>query len=535
MTSAKQKNAAALVALTLYYLIYLLNHFSVAGLGVTAITILYLMLQIFPAGKGDRYGIVDVIGHYFGATVFHYLFVSLFGSGFTFNDFLSYFMGGGEGVSILVIGAIMFFVLKRFHNKQTGKEVTRYIWKYGGLAVGSLVLAQANERLSSPVQIYVFVGFCAITLYVELIHKKYRKSTKGDVAYYWSIINIVLFSVIQNSFPEVTWAILVKFTNLAQIHWKWYMILLFALVILALGVYCRKVDTEEKKFPVDTKLCLVLGTNILMIPYITGTYTKYAMVAFLAIAVLDVLVFFARPKANAFFTIANRQFVKMDTLFVIGMAALAILHRGFLNGWMYGAAILMAGTVCAVLLYNFRMGASGWLFWEFIVAVVAMYTCEIVYRSYNSEASFKYIIAVTAIAALVLAIMNVRNEKKPTGNRGIKLAIVIFASIMILFPVKNQGVEYKVTVDNKIAQTDENLAAAVGESNTITVKVKARGKKNSVKKCYYYWNGDASGAVEVNLDGKSKIKIPAQNGSLHIYGEDKYGVSSKLTKWFDFR
>ena len=40
--------------------------------------------------------------------------------------------------------------------------------------------------------------------------------------------------------------------------------------------------------------------------------------------------------------------------------------------------------------------------------------------------------------------------------------------------------------------------------------------------------------TEINLEDGKKFEIEPQNGELHIYAEDEYGVKSYKKQWFYF-
>lgn len=535
MTSAKQKNLAAVVAVSLLYLIYLLNRFSAIGTVITAGTITYLVVRNCVTIKGNKYGIIDYLGQYFGASVCNCLLVALFSTGITFKGLKLYGIESGAFWAVLIITIIAVFVLEKLHTESKKNKIVAYIAKYTCLGVGAFFLYRVFVNWLEPTYIYVLIIYIAITIFIEQIYNKNCNKENSNSAFYWCMANVVLFAVIEYLYPAQSIEIMDKFTNIAVAQWKWYTIALIAIAALAVGIYSWIVDSGDKVYPNDKKLCLVVGIDMLIVPYMLSTYTKYSFVLLIAFAILNIVIFFGKCKNGKYFKISDYSFAKLDSIFVIGSIILAVLHRGFLNGWMYSAIIFFSGLVCSFLLYRYKTGANGWLFWEFIVIALAGYTCEVVYRSYNSVISYRYIIFVVLLTALALAIMNVKNKKRYTGNIGIKLVVIGFAALMIYFPVKNFGVEYKIVVDDKIAQSDKALAETVGESNNITVRLKARGKENTVSRCYYYWNNDTTNTVEVTLDDKMEFVIPPQNGSIHIYSEDEYGVSSVATKWFDFK
>lgn len=535
MTNAKQKNLAAVVAVSLLYIVYLLNHFSAIGAIVTVASITYLVVRNCVTLTGKKYGIIDLVGQYFGASLCNCMLVTLFSTGVNFKGLQFYGLESGIFWAALIITVISVFVLKKLHTESKNNKRLAYIAKYTYLGVGAYFLSKAFVYWVEPTYIYVIIGLIAITVFLEQIHDKYCNNENSNAVFYWSIANVILFAVVEYLYPMQSIEIINKFTNIALIQWKWYTIALITLSMIAVGVFSWILDSEEKVYPNDMKLCLVVGVNMLMIPFALSTYTKYSVVLFIALAVLDIVTFFAKCRGSKYFKYDVFSFGKLDIIFVIGSIVLAILHRGFINGWMYSAAILFAAVLCSILLYRYKAGASGWLFWEFIVIAIGGYASELVYRSYNSPAAYRYIVAVVAVATLVLWIMNVKNSKKYTANIGAKTAVVIFVAIMILFPIKNLGVKYDFKIDNKISQSDPALATATGESNSITIKLKARGKDNSISKCYYYWDADASSAVEVSLNENSEVVIQPQNGTLHMYAEDKYGVSSIIAKNFDFK
>lgn len=535
MTNEKQKNLVAVVAVSLLYIIYLLNHFSAIGAIVTAASITYLVVRNYVTLNGKKYGIIDFVGQYFGASLCNCMLVTLFATGVGFKGLQFYGLESGTFWVALIITVISVFVLKKLHIESKNNKKLAYIAKYAYLGVGAFFLSKLFVYWVEPTYIYVIISLIAITVFLEQIHDKYCNNENSNAVFYWSIANVILFAVVEYLYPVQSIEIMNKFTNIALIQWKWYTIALIILAMIAVGVFSWKLDSEEKVYPNDMKLCLVVGVNMLMIPFALSTYTKYSIVLFIALAVIDFIAFFARCKGSRYFKIDVYSFGKLDTIFVVGSIVLAILHRGFINGWMYSATILFAAILCSILLYRYKSGASGWLFWEFIVIAIGGYASELVYRSYNSPIAFRYIVAVVAIATLVLLIMNVKNPKKFTANIGAKMAVVFFVAIMILFPVKNLGVKYDFKIDNKIFQSDPALATATGESNSIVVKLKARGEENSISKCYYYWDANASNAIEVSLNENSEVVIQPQNGTLHMYAEDKYGVSSTIAKNFDFK
>ena len=535
MVNAKQKNLAAVVAFSCFYIIYLLTHFSAIGAIFTVCTITYLAVRTCFAMKGTKYGIIDYIGQYFGATVCNSMVVLLFSTGATFNDIKLYGINSGLLWGIIIITIVAVFVLKKLHDEAKKKNIIAYISKYACIGVGAFFLYRALIHWTLPTYIYVILIYVAITVFIEQIYDKYCNKQNSNATFYWCIANVILFGFIEYLYPYQSIEIMNRFSNIAIIHWKWYTVVLTFLLTIAVAVFSYKLDADAKVYPNDMKLFLVTGIDALLIPYALSTYTRFSIAFFIALAVLNIVVFFTNHSGSRYFKIANYSFVKIDAIFIIGSIILSILHCGFLNGWMYSAAILFAGTLCAYLLYKYKSGINGWLLWEFIVVAFGAFMCESVYRSYNSTISYRYIAYVVIIAALVLAIMNVKNPKKFTSNKELKIAVVIFAAIMIFFPARNLGVNYKFIVDNKISQSDDSLSNTVGESKNITVRLKARGKDNTVEKCYYYWDNDLSNVTDVTLNENSEFTIQPSNGLLHIYAEDKFGVSSVAAKWFDFK
>ena len=533
MVGTKQKNLAALIGMALLHIYFLMTHFSTAGCVVTLLSIIYLFVSSYVLVK-DSPNIISYTGEFLGATICDFALVTMFSMGATFVGF-PYEILTETPVVLTMIGMfILFFVLKKIHsNSLNGKKIVVFVSKYlivGIVAylINKFVVGWATQQL-----IYILITYLLINVFFEQIVITYSTNNKKATAvFYWCYINVAIYACATILFPNIMISILSKISTLSMLSFRWYGVLIAILMFLTVGVYSWIVDSDGKVYPNDSKLCLALAVACGMIPFILSTYTRYCIIAFIILAILYFVMFFGVTKGTKYLKIAGQSFLKLDVIFIVGVLVLTVCQYAFIHGELFSVLIACIGILLGVLLYKFKSGKNGFLFWEYIVVAFAAYMCERVNRLFNYRNSYFLLIFIVVISSLALVIANVKNKNKFTSDIAMKMTNVICSCLLMFATVTNYGVKCDIQIENKIAQSDPALAESIGESNAIQVTLKARGKDNKVIKCYYYWNNELDAKQEVALDENNQFVVAPNNGELQIYAEDQYGVSSYKKQWF---
>lgn len=527
----KVKNFMAVVVMSVLYLVFLLTRFSALGCIVSAASIGCLFIWNYTTVDSGSYGVIERTGQYFGITVCDCMLVTLFSTGVSLKDISRVNVSNPLLWTALVVTVVVVIIVSKLHK---ASNIFARVGKYLLLCALAVFLCNIFIEWTLPVYVYCILAYAALTAIAECIGQKYSNDKKRDPAFYWFIVNVVVFACIEVFYPNQSIDIIDRFANIALISWRWYVFVLIELACVILGAVFWAIDSEGKKYPYDTKLCLAVGVDLLMVPYLLNTYTSFCFIPFCLLAVLNLVIFFGSFK-NDYFNLAGVQFTKSDFIFTTGVIIIALVYRGFIYGNMWSYIILFAAVMGGAGLYKFKSGRNGWLFWEYIVLAMGVFVAEYVYRSYNDIKSFKYILFVCILATFVLIILNIKNSKRFTADAGAKLTAVVCAALMIFFPVRHFGAKYRIMAENKVEQADPELSRSLKEATAIVIDLTPRGKENSIEKCYYYWSNEASDVKEVPKEEAAHFSIEPANGVLHLYTQDKYGVVSTQTRWFDFR
>lgn len=532
MVSTKRKNLAAVVGMALLHIYFLMTHFSTMGCVVTLLSIIYQIVSSYILAK-DSQNIIAYIGELFGVTICDFILVSLFNMGASFAMIsLDVFSKTPGVLSVLGIG-FLFFVLKKIHTDSlSGKRLIAFISKYliiGVMAyiINRLIIGWDNQRL-----IYLLVVYLLINAFFEQVITTYSSIKKAAAMFYWCYVNIVICICGALLFPDIMQAILSKVSTLSMLKFRWYGVIITILIFLSVGTYTWIVDSNEKVYPNDSKLCLAFAIACGMIPFILSVYTRYCVLAFIILGILYFVLFFGVTNNSRYIKVAGKSFLKLDVVFIVGVLVLAVCQYAFIHGELFAALLMCFAMLLGILLYRFQSGKNGLLFWEYIVIAFFAYMCERVNHMFNYRNSYILLVFILAISTIALLIADVKNKNKFSGNVAMKLTVVICSCVVMFSAVTNYGIKYDLKIDDKIAQSDPMLADSVGESKAIHITLKARGKDNKVVKCYYYWNNDVDARQEVSLDDNNQFIIEPNNGELHIYAEDQFGVSSYKKQWF---
>lgn len=557
MTNVKKKNMVAFIATAVLYLVFLLTNFSTVGCIISAFSLLYLFLSTCVskrAAKAD-YGIIDNIGDYFGVSLFNLLLVSVFsmieeGTGGALANLVEIVKGPKFSTDVLlayvgtlIVVAIAVLILRKIHKSsvrryvneslRTGGKLSTYIVKYILFGIGSYFLLNAFVVWDVYVCISVLLVYLSINIFVEKVYENNSNNKKSDTVFNWCITNILVFVLIQYMWPGYSIQFVDKLINTAFITWPWYAPILLGLLIVGVGAYAYQLDTSDKKLAFDLKMCLALVVDLIAIPLSIALYDKYIGVVYIALAIINIVFFRHNPQSTKHKE-NTKQLTKQMSMFVISVVILFFSWFSFLNGSFISTALLAICITCGIMLYKHYKWVDGIWFWIFIIIASALISAASVYVSYNSTSSFIFIAVASLISIFAIIILNVKNKKQFTSNKISKTIVVIGAFLLIIFPVRNFGVDYNVEVHNKVSQADVELGAQGLDTNNIYVTMTPRGKNNSIETCQYYWD-DAENHDYAYFDENGTFWLAPRNGVLHVYAEDSNGVASTLTRKFYFK
>ena len=557
MTNVKKKNMVAFIATAVVYLVFLLTNFSTVGCIISAFSLLYLFLSTCVskrAAKAD-YGIIDNIGDYFGVSIFNLLLVSVFsmieeGTGGALVNLIEIVKGPKFSADVLlayvgalIVVAVAVLILTKIHKSsvkryvneslRTGGKLSTYIVKYILLGVASYFLLNAFVLWDVFICISVLLVYLSINIFIEKVYENNSNNKKSDTVFNWCITNILVFVLIQYMWPGYSIQFVDKLVNTAFINWSWYAPILLGLLVIGVGVYAYQLDTSDKKLAFDSKMCLALVVDLIAIPISIALYDKYIGVVYIALAIINIVFFRHNPQSTKHKE-NTKQLTKQMSIFVISVVVLFFSWLSFLNGSFISTALLAICITCSIMLYKHYKWVDGIWFWIFIIISSALISAASVYVSYNSTSSFIFIAVASLISIFAIIILNVKNKKQFTSNKISKTIVVVCAFLLIVFPVRNFGVDYNVEVQNKVSQADVELGAQGLDTNNIYITMTPRGKNNSIEACQYYWD-DAENHDYAYFDENGTFWLAPRNGVLHVYTEDSNGVASTLTRRFCFK
>ena len=557
MTNKIKKNIAAIVALSVMYLIFLLNNFSAAGCVIAVFSVLYLLLSACFSKRAAKaeYGIVDNLGDYFGVSIFYFLTVSVFSivektTGSALADLIKVVKGPKFSsvmtlafVGIIVAIIIVIMVLKKIHRSSVRRyesgilqprgKLSAYISKYVVLGIASYFLFNAFIAWDVFVCIGILLTYLLLNVLVEKVYENNSNFKKMDTVFYWCIANTVVFALLQYMWPKYSITFVDGLINTAFISWHWYSPFVITLLLFGVGVYAYQLDSNERAISIDAKLCLAVVVNLISIPISVALYDKYIAIVYIALAIINVM-FFRNTPSSTRYKENSKLFIKQLVVFLISVVVTFYLWFSFISG-TFAVTILIAISIpIGVVLYKNSKSLDGIWFWSFVIIASAIISATTVYTSYNATKSYGYIIISAAISVFAIIILNVKNKKHFTGNRILKTVVVLCAFLLIIVPVRNFGIDYDVSVANTVSRADNRLGVQGLDTNMIYITVTPRGKGNSIETCEYYW-GDAQKHETARIDRNGVIELNPRNDTLYIYSVDSNGVASTLTRRFYFR
>lgn len=535
MTNVKRKNLAAIIVMFLLIGLFLIKHYSTYGVITFATLIIYLLVRTIGMSKPYEYGIIENLGDYIGAGLFSILLI------YAFQYPLLYKYSSKQTATI---GWLIFYFIVMVIVLIIGKEgrtITSIVVKYAILYVMTLFMYFGVEESSYSVSYKetdktVYTTLLLITLFFalsELIAKRYS-TNKGQKGICWLFAISLLFMLLQMLCPVVAPHVIYALGHLKELRvWSWPIIVITIVAMGCLSVYCRMVDDKDKEKQVDSKTVLMILLHILAMEFGIVYNSKYVVLFFLALYVVDYIGFFGKDAVSGKNINIFKWEINKSNLGYLLMALATVLI--YITGF-YGTAdiviVIMASTLSVFFLYEKEKKDLKLSFWLYLLLTIALTGADLCYHWHNSKQNYIYILALFLVAMFTVLITELKNELLNEKHNYMKVIIVVIFAILVLFTGKSYGVDAGIKVVDAVNAEDTVIDESQVETQNISIKFKTSGKKNQISKLYCYWNGNKDSVMQLKPDESGKVIIPKSIGTLSIYAEDKYGVSSRYTRVF---
>ncbi len=525
MSISKEKNIVATVLFALLQLIFLITNFSAAGCVSTAVILIYWIIRNIVKNSDKEKMLSLYIGNYVGFSFLNVVLIIFFNwvKAITFEKF---FAENIQNTSItLVVCAIVGVVLIILARLlKSPKSVLIVILKYAAL----FVVMFAMLKKYAPITYYPLAGlmfifpFFLFDLYETVIHNH------CDMSIFVSgILSVSAFAVTAVNSPEHAAASFSNIMNLSTLPTiKWYIVVIVAILFLAASFACCFIDDDITMD--DAAILSVLGFDFICYAIALRFYTKYLPIFAVALLLINLITLFA-DDINKKRTEDHIMITKLVIPLSL-MLSLVVIYIGFIKGIADVSLIAVAGIACSVALKNKKWWPN------LFVVILAVFSCDLAYHYHNSKNIFAFIIVIAIIMSVVFVALTLTSEGIENRTNGIlKTAILVVTFCAMLSPFIHTGVSISTDINNKTAKVDQTVSASIGENNAITVKVKPRGKDNSVTQCTYYWDSEKDKVAPATLDKDGKFTIEAKQDKLVVVCTDSNGVISKYEHIFTIK
>jgi len=436
----------------------------------------------------------------------------------------------------------IFIVAEIIALKVINEKISIYnrIWYY----IRYVVLFLATVFITSFIiglgkgEVVVFVAVIVLTaLIVDSMNKANTRG--GNYGFIWACVMMISFNVLNYLYKDFSLYLVDLVYNFKTYDFSpWYInvIAICLLLICAIAAYLLKDKKQSTSH--NVRIYVSMMASIIMMWILNNLSTEYDMMflVFIVIANLVFLVYRTNERSREFFgfecSVVSIEFIGILVLILL-------LPVSLYFGWLYQHICVCVGVIGGFgfyTIYSLKKGDGAvvphktWLFWQFVLTIMAVYTCVVAYSKSNFTGNYLAIIFAYVITTFAFAIISYENKLNKINHSTMRIVIAAAAIIFMFFAPNQSDISIKFSVDNKISEAHDVKAKAVGETGKIKLEIDY--DEDSDLKVYYYWTDSNDKITELELKEDEPNYIKLQNGCLNVVCEDENGVVTTANRWF---
>lgn len=531
----------SIVCFSLLNILFLLQHYSDLGCICVLLTVAYYFFSVNRIiGKtpaNTKCGISELLGVYLGAFAMDIIAILAFEAEVFESRSGNPIKINGELILRVIIIIAEIIALKIIDGKISIYNKIWYYVRYLVLFLVTIFIFSLSTSIGKG-EVVVFTAVIVITaLMVDSINKAGLKiSSYGFV---WACVILIAFNIVSYLYKGFGLYLVDLVYNFNMYDFSpWYVNLLAIclLLICAVATYLNK----EKKQSVahNIRIYISMASSVMLMWILNNLSTDYDMFFLVALVVANfAFLYYNTNERNA--KIFGFEFSSI-TLEYIGITVLILLLPVSLYfGWLYQHICVCVGVIGCFAFYAIHSLKKGndavaphktWGFWQFVITVMALYTCIEAYFKSDFAGNYIAILFAYAIASFALLILNYENKLSKTNHSTMRIVIAVAAIVFLYFAPNQSGIAIDFSVDDKISETYALDAKKVGETEQVELTIDY--DEDNKLEVYYYWSDAKDKITKLEVKDEKPNYIKLQNGCLNVVCEDENGVVTTANRWF---
>ena len=529
--SAKLESLITTICFSLLNALFLMQHFTVLGAVSLALVVLYYFFRIDFAATKRAITAGTRIGAYVGAFAAN-CFLTLAFEDKVFetppqvNTFWFW-------PTCLLVVAILFFY--NFDKNPKAFGSFGFYLKYGVLFLSTTLLGHIFIKWNQGSVYFLTLLVTVVAMIIDCLDKS-ESIYAGKVGFRWACAILAAFNImtcLYNSFAIKMVDLIFNFRS--SVHTEWYIYLLACALFAVCIIVSHWTFEEYGQSPFVALSYIVMLGWTAMLWILTTCSTPYDVI-FVILMLLVTLLFLLIDHKNKTLNIFGIEMHVQSLSLPVAMLLIILLQVSLFYGWFYQCICLSVTVIGSYLFYIIAdkkkksvAPHNTFLFWEFILIMATAFAVIVAATRNNYVGNFVVIAVVFAIVTAANAFINHDNKRLPQNSTVLR-AVMVGCAVLMLVLGNQPAIRANISVDNKISDSQNVSAKAVGETGKIRIEIKAKDFENS--EFFYYWSDKKEKIAKLKVKEGVPTEIKFRNACLNIVCRDENGTVTTYNRWF---